>query len=226
MDHQISTRTQAAEGYLLAELKPSEREEFERHFFDCAECAEDVRDGFLFTEALKAVFREEAYGPEKSVDVPKGRHWLAFITPPQFAPMAAGLAMVVFCGYQNFLQIPALHTRLGQLQRPQVLASAELIPASRSRVPSITIPRGAQFFQLSIAVGVAAPAEKYQCDLRSESGKLAATIPVSTIVPDSNLSLLIPADAVSPGYYEAVLEGISGGVVTKLDHFRFAVRRE
>jgi hypothetical protein len=225
MDHQISTRTQAAERYLLGELEPSEREEFEQHFFSCVECAEDVRTGFLFTESAKAVFREEARA-EKPLRLPKRRNWWAFMTLPQLAAMTAGLAIVAFSGYQNMVQIPALHTRLDQLQSPQLVASAELMPASRSSVPSIAIPRGAHFVQFSIAVGVVAPADKYQFDLHSESGKFAATIPVSGLDPDANLALLVPTDGLSAGYYEAVLEGVSGGVVSKLDHFRFSVRRD
>ncbi len=226
MDHQISTRTQATERYLLGELEPLEREEFEEHFFDCAECAENVRTGFLFAESAKAVFREEACRAVEPLYPAKRRKWLIFMRLPRLAVIAAGLSIVAFSSYQNVMQIPALYTRLSQLQRPQVVASVELKPASRSPVPSIVIPKGAQFFQFSMPVNVVAPAEKYQCDLHSESGRFTATIPVSGLVADSQLTLLIPTDSVSTGYYEVVLEGLTNGVVTKLDHFRFSVRRE
>ena len=45
MDHSESIRLMAAEKYLLGELAPELREQFEEHFFDCQECALDVRAG-------------------------------------------------------------------------------------------------------------------------------------------------------------------------------------
>src|SRR5262245_48542972 len=43
MDHLEATALGATERYVLGTLGESEREAFEEHFFDCLECAEDVR---------------------------------------------------------------------------------------------------------------------------------------------------------------------------------------
>src|SRR6266404_2189817 len=38
MDHKEAVRLQAAEKYVLGEFPPNLRDEYEEHFFDCAEC--------------------------------------------------------------------------------------------------------------------------------------------------------------------------------------------
>ena len=58
MDHSESIRLMAAEKYLLGELTPELREQFEEHFFDCQECALDVRAGAALVEHSKVVLSE------------------------------------------------------------------------------------------------------------------------------------------------------------------------
>src|SRR4051812_43860382 len=105
MDHEQSIKTQAAERYLLEELPPALREEFEQHYFDCAECAEEVRLGFQFSRNLNAVFRDQARAVDSRWRRPSIKGWLNWV------PIAAGLAIAVFSGYQNAVQIPALRAR-------------------------------------------------------------------------------------------------------------------
>ncbi|HET8799126.1 MAG TPA: hypothetical protein VFO89_15645 [Thermoanaerobaculia bacterium] len=55
MDHAKAIETNAAERYLLGELDDSEAEMYEEHFFECAACAEDVRDGMRLIEGIRDV---------------------------------------------------------------------------------------------------------------------------------------------------------------------------
>jgi len=225
MDHDMSIKTQAAEKYLLGELQPLEREAFEQHFFECPECAEDVRLGFQFSENARKVFRQDPRRVQDVEEAPKRRDWfarmMASLSPAALAPLAAGLAMVVFSGYQNLVQIPALRARVGQFQTAQVVSSTVLSPSSRAAVPVITVPANAPFFQLSLAPGGATPAGAYRCELRGENGKSVATVDVPKLDPDSNLTILVPAAGFAAGYYDAVLIGAG----KELDHYRFEVRR-
>lgn len=43
MDHTAVVRQKMTERYLLDELDAEVRDEFEEHFFDCPECALDIR---------------------------------------------------------------------------------------------------------------------------------------------------------------------------------------
>jgi len=50
MDHNEALRLHAVEKYALGELPPSLRNEFEEHYFECEECAEDVKAAAEFVE--------------------------------------------------------------------------------------------------------------------------------------------------------------------------------
>ena len=54
MTHADAIRTLAVERYLLDEMPEIERFAFEEHFFDCAECADDLRAGSTMRQAVKA----------------------------------------------------------------------------------------------------------------------------------------------------------------------------
>jgi len=57
MDHNEALRLHAVEKYALGELPPSLRNEFEEHYFECEECAEDVRAAAEFVDNVRAVLR-------------------------------------------------------------------------------------------------------------------------------------------------------------------------
>jgi anti-sigma factor RsiW len=226
MNHDNAVNTQSAVKYLLGELRPAERDAFEQHYFKCRECADEVRLGAYFRENAREEFRQEARARFVPARTKGARDWFAWMRPAMLAPMAAGLALMIGSGYQNAVVIPALRGRLGAYERPQAVASTVLAPASRSATPVITIDRSAPFFQLSLAPGGAAPAASLRCELRSESGKSLATVPVSQLEPDAIVALFIPTAIVSDGYYKVVLFGMDGGAATELDQYVFEVRRK
>src|SRR5258705_11672446 len=51
-------RFQAGEKYVLGELTPAFRNEFEAHYFDCSECSLNVRAGVAFAAASRQYFAE------------------------------------------------------------------------------------------------------------------------------------------------------------------------
>jgi hypothetical protein len=52
MSHDEAVRCFAAEQYLLEEMTLELREEFEKHFFDCHECAVDLLAGATFLTVM------------------------------------------------------------------------------------------------------------------------------------------------------------------------------
>jgi len=60
MDHNEALQLQAAEKYVLGELPPPLRDEFEEHFFECQECAQDVIAAAEFVDNVRAVLRAAA----------------------------------------------------------------------------------------------------------------------------------------------------------------------
>ncbi|PYK95449.1 MAG: hypothetical protein DME36_01995 [Verrucomicrobia bacterium] len=57
MDHYEALQLQAAVKYVLGELPPSLRDEFEEHFFECPKCALDVNAAAEFVDNVRAVLR-------------------------------------------------------------------------------------------------------------------------------------------------------------------------
>ncbi|MFY9977836.1 MAG: zf-HC2 domain-containing protein [Candidatus Sulfotelmatobacter sp.] len=123
MDHDRVVRQQMTEKYLLGELDADVRLEFEEHFFDCPDCALDIRAGALFVEQSKLVLAEKSVavlpGLPAAAPVPARVGWLAWLRPAFAAPVLALLLAVV--GYQNLITYPHLRQAL---HRPQVLPFA------------------------------------------------------------------------------------------------------
>jgi len=226
MDHDTSIKTMAAERYLLGELSSSELDGFELHFFECTECAESVRHGFHFGENAKIAFARDAPPASQATWWGRIRWWLYSMQPKMLVPVTACIALAAFSGYQNGVQIPALRSEVNQLEKPQVLATALLAPSSRSTPPSIVIPPDSRFVQLSLATPLVTPARRYQCDLRTSTGKSVTTLFVPALDSDAPLNLLVPISNISTGDYEVILSAINGDSRVQLEHYRFVLIRK
>src|SRR5215471_3368829 len=118
MDHTEAVRSNAAERYTLGDLPVGEVEEFERHFFECPQCSEELRMLTILAENTRAVFAEHPFrvAPEPVAQTPavvsgkveskvkessvveKARAWWK---QPWLVPAFAALALAVFTGAQN-----------------------------------------------------------------------------------------------------------------------------
>lgn len=134
MRHQQAVESRAAARYLLDEMSELERHRFEAHYFDCPECAEDVRLGLVLDEVA-------AHPP-----APLSRA----TSNPLFGPLrmvsyAAAAALVAAFGYQTLFVIPQLRALTG----PQALAPVVLRPVSRGADTEVRIPPGAAFLYVA-----------------------------------------------------------------------------
>lgn len=107
MTHQQALDGLASERYLLDEMTEDERFEFEAHYFDCVECAEDVKRGEMIRqEAKHAGFRTggrvEAGRPAVVLTSPK---W--WRRPMVAMPWAAAAMLAVVSGYQSLASCPS-----------------------------------------------------------------------------------------------------------------------
>jgi Putative zinc-finger len=91
MDHSEATAAYAPDRYLLGELSAAEADSFEEHFFDCADCADELRVGMRFMNggrgmALEAAVPEEPKVVQFDQRRPRRTAWL---------PAAVAAALVV-----------------------------------------------------------------------------------------------------------------------------------
>src|SRR5260370_19176070 len=106
MDHSEALRLQAAEMYVLGELSPALRDEYEEHYFDCQECAADLKATVAFVDAGRATFRSrrhEDFEPQGDSVISS---WFRWLRPSVMVPAMAVFVAVI--GYQGFVTIPHL----------------------------------------------------------------------------------------------------------------------
>src|SRR5882762_502686 len=112
MDHQEALRRGAVEKYLLHEMPDPERDEFEAHFFDCQECAADLRATAAFLDGVKATLldgaKQELLRSRAIRRAPKllQKSWFEFLWRPAFAAPALALSLLVIV-YQNAVVLPS-----------------------------------------------------------------------------------------------------------------------
>ena len=104
MNHDEAIREQTVERYLLGELPEDARALFEEHFFDCAMCASDLKNGAAFVDALRADPQPVA-SPQRSIRLVAKRTPAAWLRPWLVPALAASLLLVA---YQNILVLPGM----------------------------------------------------------------------------------------------------------------------
>lgn len=154
MTHQQAIDGMVSERYLLEEMSEVERFEFEAHYFDCAECADDVRLGDMVREEARRggarpteatnVVRASFQGRQSS----KREGWRR---PMQAIPWAAAAVLALTVGYQSLVTMPDLRDSIA----PEPLAPVMLRGATRGTVPVVDI--GSKQHFVTLAVDVVSP---------------------------------------------------------------------
>jgi Putative zinc-finger len=203
MDHSESIRLMAAEKYLLGELTPESREQFEEHFFDCQECALDVRAGAALVEHSKVVLSVPVAVPARvSAAVSAKPGWLARLRPAFALPVLAALLAVI--GYQNLVTYPQLKLAANS---PQILPWASINVSTRGTSTFQISPRAGQGFHLLVNIPPDSSYTSYTFDLSSPSKRLewSRTIPAAS--SDEAQSIYVPGANQEKGIYTLVVRG-------------------
>jgi hypothetical protein len=216
MDHDVVARQKMTERYLLGELDADARHEFEEHFFDCPDCALDVRAGALFVEQSKVVLAEQsqpaAAGRSVPTHVPAKPGWLAglreMFRPAFAAPVMAVLLAVL--GYDNLVTYPQLKAALNS---PRVLPFASVNVGSwGSGGPLISIDPGEGFLLF-----VRIPPDgcsRHTAELYNPAGKMEWSLPILSSVrnPSSaqdQFPVQVPGAQREAGAYLLVVRGLT-----------------
>jgi Putative zinc-finger len=183
MDHDLVVRQKMTERYLLDELDAEARDEFEGHFFDCPDCASDVRACVLFVEHSKVALAKKSEpvpGGVAAAAKPSKAGWLARLRAalrPAFAvPVLAGLLAVI--GYQNLVTYPQMQQALN---RPQLLPWASVNVGTYGSEGPVVTTRAGEGFLLFVRIPPDGNYSRYAAELHDPAGKAewSLTIPAA-----------------------------------------------
>lgn len=213
MDHSEAIRLMAAEKYLLGELTDESREQFEEHFFECQECARDVRAGTAFVEQSKVVLAEPVAVSSARGPVPAKPGWLAWLRPTFVAPVLAALLLVI--GYQNLVTYPKLKGEMAFVSRPQILASASLINANTRGANRVVISaRQGETFLLFVDIPAENRFSSYVAELDGPSGRSEWSLTIPADAAKDTVNLRVPPGHYPAGSYTVVIRGMVAGEST------------
>jgi hypothetical protein len=190
MEHDEAIRSRAAERYVARELTPTEEEAFEQHYFDCPQCAEEVRWEQIFSANSRALFRDQPAAPPKPGFF---EGLVAWVRPRQVLAFSLACNAVLGAGLIIFINF---RTQPGALMIPAYFAPG---PAHGSEFHSL--PPGTRYFQVHFpSAGLGNT--PYSYEILSSTGKRAS---LGSVVPvegeDHMLNLVIPVAGLPAGEY-------------------------
>jgi len=211
--HQNAVRDMTVERYLLDELAPLERDEFESHAFGCTECAADLRAAAAFIEAARAVLGRDVANRvsitrlRSRVRPPPG--WLSrlegWMRSAKVAPVLAACLVIVIV--QGVLSWPERHGSAVQGPRAQagVVPVLSLIGAnSRAGGTVGTTVRDGD--PLVVLLDIPAADGPYLARIRDPAGASLADVRVSLAEARDTVTIYVPPRAWPAGEYTLVVE--------------------
>ena len=230
MEHSEAVELMATERYLLGELTSEQREAFEAHFFDCYECALDVRAEAAFLKEAKTqlpqMARAEAPAamaerPRPAMPEKKHRDWFGWVRPAWAVPVFAALLVVI--GYQNLATIPGLRSAA---ESPRVGPWSTLHVGTRAGShTAVTADRNAGTVLLVDIPNDGAYAS-FAFELTNPEGKAFRTQTVKAPANgEGTVSLTIPGKGLQEGAWTLSISGITAqGMRTELERQILDVR--
>jgi hypothetical protein len=220
MDHETAVRIQAAERYVLEEFPPEERTAFEEHFFECPECAEEVRSASVFAANATQALREERIEEMAKLERRGGRPSWRFRWTLA-ASAALNLALLAGFGLQRF----SSHTTEAGIA-PQFYSTVAVAAASRGSQSPAVLPAGARFFGVRFDLMPGQQFQSFEYQILDAQGTLrSAKLLAAPAGESSELQLAVPVASLDPGDYVLVLRGKQSGNSTEIGRRTFSIPR-
>jgi len=218
MEHDEAIRSLAAERYVARELSPAEQDAFEAHFFDCRECAEDVRFELTFAANVRAVSREQRAEHQPAPEPPKGeseKWWDRIRLRPALAfSFAANFVLAAGFGY---VLLTGAHESAGPRFTQPYFAPGPTKGAGDVHA----IPAGEAFYEVRFPASAAS--QSYSYEVLDSNGKRESSVSLQgPAAEDGYLTLQVPVRSLSAGIHTLVVRGGAGGEIVSWSKFRIA----
>lgn len=214
MDHAEATATYAVDRYLMGDLNAAEADAFEDHYFDCVECADDLRVGMRFMNGGRDLAREAAAPVEAPVvRIDERRPRRSVWMPAAAGAIAAALVLVI--GAPLLMRSRA---SAPSIQTAAILAFGLGQSRGEADVPVID---GKQDITLSKDVPLDPPYARYEARIE-QSRKAVLHIPLTPRRDGESTSVTVRN--LSAGRYDLVIVGFSPAGQTEISRDPFIVR--
>ena len=205
MDCKQAEDLQLAVKYVLGELPPVQRDEYEDHYIDCPECAKEVYAAAAFTDTAREVFRQEARNEAPAAGRERGG-WFAWLKPAVAAPAFA--VLLVALGYQSLVSVPHWKNAAMQASAPRVLPMRSLIAANSKGPKSGALQaRAGEPFGLYVDVPVDPSYTKYALKMEGPDG--SATILRTVSYAEAQKTVVVEITPKRAGAYKLVVLGLT-----------------
>jgi len=229
MEHKEAIELKAAERYVMRELPVKLRDAYEEHFFDCAECAADIKAATIFAETSQEIFADE--GQHAAVDMMNkeyGSVWSRWLRPAFALPVFAALAAVI--GYQNLVTIPTVEreaarpTEIAQIAQSQAFASSFRLQGSTRGEASTTVVavRPGDSFALDFDFTPSQTADSFLGELQDPSGHTVLSVKLPAEMANKEVHVMVPGGLVHAGKYVLVISGESAAQNPPVNHLQVA----
>jgi len=205
MDHERATATKLPMKYVLGELAPADRDEFEDHLADCSNCMNEVWMATAFAANAKEVFREEAAEPAPA---PR-RKWFPWSPFPAFAFSAAlNIALAAGLGYGVLRVYPGMRAELAEWNQAAAVDVVPVRGVERAATGSVqTVKTSGNLVVLSF--DLPQRYEKYVYSIAEPTRGVVLSGEINYKGTDS-LHLRVPAGRLAPGKYKVTVAGLNG----------------
>lgn len=220
MDHLDADKTKAVERYMLGDLSVSEVEEFERHFFDCPQCSEELRVLTIFQENARAVFGEQDLTPiSPSVHAPESAAgWWRGFSPlfwnRPWATAMAALVIGIFAGYLAF----ALR------DGAQAVGEYPLYAQARGEETVVSPSAGSKNYVVYFDKTWEGDYASLRTVVRDASGAEKLSVAVEPGAPGEGIHINIPTRKLASGKYVLVMMGSNADKETELARFPYTLK--
>ncbi|HET9995001.1 MAG TPA: hypothetical protein VFQ18_06310 [Candidatus Acidoferrum sp.] len=206
MDHNEAVQLQAAVKYVLGELSQNQREAYEEHYFDCCECAVDLKAAAAFVDTSRDVFRHETEMASDRAVVPVRAGWFAWLRPIVAVPAFA--VLLLFIIYQNAVTIPKSKEQaaLGSAQLFASSFSLQMANVRGGEDLKLQVPRN-EGFALKFDFTPARKFDSYVGQLVDASGRSLLQVNIPGSLTNKEVQLVAPAGLLQPGKYALVFTG-------------------
>ena len=209
MDHSEAIQLQAAVKYVLGELSEVQREEYEEHYFDCAQCATELKAAAAFVDTSREVFKADKEGAAEREAAPVRGGWFGWLRPIMAVPAFAALLLII--AYQNTVTIPRAKEEAAHGAGQVFTSSFSLQLANTRGGEEVKVQvRAKESFALNFDFTPSRTFENYVCQLQDEAGRSLLQVNVPGSSTNKEAHLVAPGGLVRPGKYRLVFFGAPG----------------